>query len=183
MGRKIKPNPKERVSTTSASRLAWIKTAGRNKKVFAVGGLSLLLLIVLAVGVLNAIRVGPSEAKASAQLFKNPQCSCCEGYASYLRNHGYAVTTAATHNLSLIRRQHGVPEKLAGCHTTIVGGYVVEGHVPVAAIDKLLTERPKIKGISLPGMPDGSPGMTGRKSEPFTIYEISDGEQKVYAVE
>ncbi|MGE0854280.1 MAG: DUF411 domain-containing protein [Hyphomicrobiaceae bacterium] len=129
------------------------------------------------------MRVGPSEAKASAQLYKNPQCSCCEGYASYLRNHGYAVTTTATHNLSLIRRQHGVPEKLAGCHTTIVGGYVVEGHVPVAALNKLLAERPKIKGISLPGMPDGSPGMTGVKSQTFTIYEISDGERKVYAVE
>lgn len=183
MGRKIKPKPKEHASSPLATKLAWIKTEGRNKKLFAVAGLAAALLIALAVGVLNAIRVGPSEAKASAQLFKNPQCSCCEGYANYLRNHGYAVTTKATHNLSLIRRQHGVPERLAGCHTTIVGGYVVEGHVPIAAIDKLLTERPNIKGISLPGMPDGSPGMTGRKSEPFTIYEISNGEQKVYAVE
>jgi hypothetical protein len=59
----------------------------------------------------------------------------------------------------------------------------VEGHVPVTAINKLLTERPNIKGISLPGMPDGSPGMSGHKSEPFTIYEISDGEPKVFAVE
>ena len=61
-------------------------------------------------------------------------------------------------------------------------GYVVEGHVPASAIQKLLTERPKIKGISLPGMPDGSPGMTGHKAEPFTIYDISD-EAKVFAVE
>jgi hypothetical protein len=149
----------------------------------ALVGLTVVFPIALTFGVLHSIRVAPSEAKASAQLFKNPQCNCCEGYASYLRNNGYVVTTTATHNLSLIRRQHGVPDKLAGCHTTIVGGYVVEGHVPVAAIDKLLTERPRIKGISLPGMPDGSPGMTGRKSKPFTIYEISDGGQKVYAVE
>ena len=154
-----------------------------NSRVFAVVGLAAAVLIVLTFAVLNSIRVAPGEAKASAHLYKNPQCSCCEGYASYLRNHGYAVTTTPTHDLPLIRRQHGVPAKLAGCHTTIVGGYVVEGHVPVAAIDKLLTERPNIKGISLPGMPDGSPGMTGRKSEPFTIYEISDDEEKVYAVE
>jgi hypothetical protein len=165
------------------SRLARTKTAGLNKKVFAVASLAVVAFVALAVGVLNSIRVAPSEAKASAQLYKNPQCSCCEGYASYLRNHGYAVTTTPTHDLPLIRRQHGVPAKLAGCHTTIVGGYVVEGHVPVAAIDRLLTERPKIKGISLPGMPDGSPGMTGVKSQTFTIYEISDGEHKVYAVE
>ena len=79
-------------------------------------------------------------------------------------------------------RQNGVPEKLAGCHTMLIGGYVVEGHVPVGAINKLLAERPVIRGISLPGMPEGSPGMTGTKTEPFTIYEISD-ETKVYAVE
>ena len=59
----------------------------------------------------------------------------------------------------------------------------MEGHVPVAVLNKLLAERPNIKGISLPGMPEGSPGMTGRKSESFTIYEISDGAQKIYAVE
>ena len=84
--------------------------------------------------------------------------------------------------MSLISRQNGVPEKLAGCHTMLIGGYVVEGHVPVGAINKLLTERPSIKGISLPGMPDGSPGMTGEKTEPLTIYEISD-EAKVFAIE
>jgi len=183
MRRKLKPKPQEHGPKTWTSKLAWITTAGLNKKVFAIAGLAVVVLAVLAFGVVNSIRVAPSEAKASAQLYKNPQCSCCEGYASYLRNHGYAVTTTPTHDLSLIRRQHGVSEKLAGCHTTIVGGYVVEGHVPVAAIDRLLSERPKVKGISLPGMPDGSPGMTGRKSEPFTIYEISDGEEKVYAVE
>jgi hypothetical protein len=64
----------------------------------------------------------------------------------------------------------------------LIGGYVVEGHVPVGAINKLLKERPNIKGISLPGMPDGSPGMTGVKTEPITIYEVSD-EAKVFAVE
>ena len=169
--------------STWMSRLGWTKIAALDKKAFAIGGAVLVVVITLAFGVLNSVRVGPSEAKASAQLYKNPKCSCCEGYASYLRNHGYAVTTTSTHDLSLVRRQHGVPEKLSGCHTMIVGGYVVEGHVPVAAIDKLLTERPRIKGISLPGMPDGSPGMTGRKSEPFTVYEISDEEQKVYAIE
>ncbi len=183
MGRRRKARLHEHGSETWMSKLAWTKTAGFNKKAFAVSAVALVVVAALGLGVLNSIRVGPSEAKASAQLYKNPQCSCCEGYASYLRNHGYAVTTEATHNLSLIRRQQSVPEKLAGCHTMIVGGYVVEGHVPVAAINKLLTERPKIKGISLPGMPEGSPGMTGRKSEPFTIYEISDGEAKVYAVE
>ena len=85
--------------------------------------------------------------------------------------------------MSMISRQHGVPEKLAGCHTMLIEGYVVEGHVPVGAINKLLTERPRIKGISLPGMPEGSPGMTGVKSAPFQVLEITDGPEKVYSVE
>jgi hypothetical protein len=117
-----------------------------------------------------------------ALMYKNPQCGCCEEYAKYLRRNGFKVTVKETHNMSLISRQNGVPEKLAGCHTMLVGGYVVEGHVPVSAINKLLAERPGIKGISLPGMPEGSPGMTGVKTEPFTIYEVSD-EARVFAVE
>jgi hypothetical protein len=118
----------------------------------------------------------------NALMYKNPQCGCCEEYAKYLRRNGFKVTVKETHNMSLIGRQNGVPERLAGCHTTLVAGYVVEGHVPVGAITRLLSERPSIKGISLPGMPEGSPGMTGVKTEPFTIYEISD-EAKVFAVE
>jgi hypothetical protein len=113
----------------------------------------------------------------------NPQCSCCEGHASYLRQEGFKVNMTTTHNMSLIRREHGVPGKLVGCHIAFVEGYVIEGHVPASAIKKLLAERPKIKGISLPGMPEGSPGMTGHKTEPFVIYEISDGEPKVFTTE
>jgi hypothetical protein len=119
----------------------------------------------------------------AATMYVNPQCGCCQGHAKHLRAHGFKVTVKETHDMSSIRRQHGVPDKLEGCHIMLVDGYVVEGHVPATSINKLLAERPNIKGIALPGMPDGSPGMTGRKSEPFTIYEISDGEPKVFAVE
>jgi len=136
--------------------------------------------------VLATLMVGSAPVRAeapAATMYVNPQCGCCQGHANYLRQHGFKIAVKETHDMSLIRRQHGVPEKLEGCHIMIIDGYVVEGHVPAASINKLLTERPKIKGISLPGMPDGSPGMTGRKSEPFTIYEISDGEPKVFAVE
>jgi hypothetical protein len=139
---------------------------------------SLMLALVSLFAVATA-HADPMEAL----MYKNPQCGCCEEYAKYLRQNGFKVTVKETHNMSLISRQNGVPEKLAGCHTMQVGGYVVEGHVPVSAINKLLTERPNIKGISLPGMPEGSPGMTGQKAEPFTIYEISEGEPKVFAVE
>jgi hypothetical protein len=142
---------------------------------------NLLALTVLVV----ALTGGPTNAEQpyAATLYKNPECSCCEGYAAYLRENGFDVTVKPTHDLPLIKRQYGVPSELEGCHTTLVGGYVVEGHVPVNTLLRLLTEKPAIKGISLPGMPAGSPGMFGEKTAPFTIYEIGDGPAKVYGVE
>ena len=102
-----------------------------------------------------------------ATLYKNPQCSCCEGYAAE------------------ISRKAGVPEDLEGCHTMFIDGYVIDGHVPVNVIRKLLAERPAIAGITLPGMPMGSPGMAGTKTEAFTIYAVTkDGKAPaVYATE
>jgi hypothetical protein len=140
---------------------------------------------LLALTVLTAALGGAAQAEEprTATLYKNPACACCETYADYLRDNGFEVTVEATHDLPLLHRQHGVPDPLVGCHTTLVEGYVVEGHVPVGALIRLLTEKPAIRGISLPGMPAGSPGMLGEKTEPFTIYEIGDGPAKVYAVE
>lgn len=120
-----------------------------------------------------------------ATLYKNPQCSCCEGYAAYLRQHGFAVDVKPTNDLAQISSKAGVPEQFQGCHTMFVDGYVVDGHVPVNTIRKLLSERPAIAGITLPGMPSGSPGMTGHKDGPFTIYAVTkDGTPpKLYATE
>ena len=144
------------------------------------------ILSLLALVMALAANPANSTERPPATLYKNPQCSCCEQYADYLRNNGFTVKVVPTHNLSLIRRQAGVniPEKLEGCHTMFIGKYVVDGHVPLKTLDKLLTERPEIRGISLPGMPMGSPGMTGQKTEPFTIYEIgNNAEPRIYATE
>jgi len=120
-----------------------------------------------------------------ATMYKDPQCSCCEGYAAYLRKNGFEVDVKPTNDLAEISRKAGVPEKFQGCHTLFVNGYVVDGHVPVATLNKLLTEKPAIAGITLPGMPLGSPGMGGSKEEPFTIYAVTkDGAPpSVYAKE
>lgn len=129
---------------------------------------------------------GFADSSGRATLYKNPQCDCCERHAAYLRRHGYEVNVIPIHDLDQIKERHGVPEKLAGCHTLLVGGYVVEGHVPVNTIDRLLKERPPIRGISLPGMRQGSPGMTGKKVAPFRILEISNvptDTPRTYAVE
>jgi hypothetical protein len=118
-------------------------------------------------------------------LYKNPPCSCCEGYAAYLQQNGFQVDVKPTNDLPEISSKAGVPADYEGCHTMMVEGYVVDGLVPVDVIQKLLKERPAIAGIALPGMPMGAPGMGGSKTAPFTIYAVSkDGSApKVYAVE
>jgi hypothetical protein len=125
---------------------------------------------------------GPLQAaQVTVMLFENPECGCCDGYADYLRHNGFAVTAKATNDLAEISRKAGIPSDLQGCHTAFIGDYVVDGHVPVEAIQKLLTEHPAIKGITLPGMPAGSPGMYGEKAESFTIYAIGqDGKSGVF---
>jgi hypothetical protein len=137
------------------------------------------LLLAGVLGAAPASLAGSGEAV----LYKDPQCGCCEAYADHLRANGFAVTVEAREDLALIKRRQGVPGALEGCHTMLVDGYVVEGHVPVNTLLRLLRERPEIRGISLPGMPAGSPGMSGEKTAPFTIYEIGDDPPQVYAVE
>lgn len=137
-----------------------------------------VLALFLAVALLEFTR-----GVQAATLYKNPQCECCDAYAKVLEQSGISVTITPTATLASIKREHGVPSALEGCHTLLIDGYVVEGHVPVTQVKRLLSERPAIKGISLPGMPAGSPGMGGEKTEPFDIFEIGDGAPKVFARE
>ena len=97
---------------------------------------------------------------AAMTVYRDPSCGCCEAWAEIARNAGYQVQLVDHQDMPAIKRQHGVPEELASCHTTIVDGYAIEGHVPLAAVARLLGERPNgIRGIAVPGMPRGSPGM------------------------
>lgn len=122
-------------------------------------------------------------AGVPARLYKNPDCYCCELYAKYLQSHGYEVEVIATHDLPMIKKEHKVPRALEGCHTTVIAGYAFEGHIPVQSIDKVLRERPKIRGLSVPGMPAGSPGMAGDKKGPLKVYVLDDAvKPRVYAV-
>jgi len=143
-----------------------------------------LILFLLA---LLPVRALADDAAKTGTLYKDPNCGCCQDYAEYLRQNGYALQVVPTDELPLLRAEHDIPEGLEGCHMALIDGYVIEGHVPVAMINHLLETRPGIKGVSLPGMPMGSPGMTGKKSGPFTVLEISatasDTEARVFAVE
>jgi hypothetical protein len=136
-----------------------------------------LLLSAVPLMMAGSVRAAP----VAVTLYKTPECGCCEGYADYLRHQGFEVTSKPTNDLAEISRKAGVPADLQGCHTAFIMDYVVDGHVPVEAIEKLLAERPRINGITLPGMPAGSPGMSGEKIGPFTIYAIGqDGKPSVF---
>jgi len=130
-----------------------------------------------------ALNAAPAAAE-EVTLYKNPQCGCCEGYADYLRENGFTVEVKPTHELAQISREAGIPDEFQGCHTSFLGDYVIGGHVPIDLVNKLLEERPEIAGVTLPGMPMGSPGMGGEKQGPFKVYAIEEGvNPTVYAVE
>jgi len=133
----------------------------------------LLMAMAAPTPVLFKSRTARATSLIPATLYKNPQCTCCEGYAQYLEKNGFQVDVKPTNDLAEISRTAGVPEDLEGCHTMFVGGYVVDGHVPVEVIRKLLTEKPAIAGITLPGMPSGSPGMDGPKTGTWTVYAVT----------
>ncbi len=128
---------------------------------------------LLALALLCAVQ--PSWAEpVKATVFKSPTCGCCSGWAEHLGERGFAVETRDMDSLDAVKRMLGVPDAFQSCHTAMIDGYVVEGHVPAEAIDKLLKERPKIRGIALPGMPIGTPGMPGPKEETWRVFTLED---------
>jgi len=145
----------------------------------------MLRVLTLATLLLTTGISAQAEEALKATLYKNPQCGCCEGYADYLRQNGFEVDVKPTNDLTQISREAGVPENFQGCHTTFINGYVVDGHVPVNIVRKLLSERPDVAGVTLPGMPLGSPGMGGEKTAPFEVYAVTkDGKAPtIYATE
>lgn len=137
-----------------------------------------LLIIVAIIGTYVLSKTSSQETPVvpgqAITVFKSPTCGCCAVYTRYLDNKGYDVTINEIPDTSTEQKKYGVPNQMRSCHTSIVGNYFVEGHVPIEAIEKLLAEKPSIKGIAMPGMPAGSPGMPGSKSGPFIIYAINN---------
>ena len=143
------------------------------------------IIRLVALTTLLTVPLPALAAPIHAVMYKNPSCSCCETYAALLEKNGFEIEIKPSNDLTQISRDAGVPAQLAGCHTIFVDGYVVEGLVPIDAVQKMLTERPPVTGIALAGMPTGSPGMGGTKTAPFTIYAFTkDGKAPtVYAIE
>ena len=143
----------------------------------------LLFAVMLAVSACNAnpgnsgtngvSNADGNSGKAKATIFKSESCGCCGLYASYIGKKGIDVEVVQTEDMDSIKEKYKIPAKMQSCHTTIIGDYFVEGHMPKEAIDKLLAEKPDIAGIAMPGMPSGSPGMPGSKRGPFIVYTVN----------
>ena len=115
-------------------------------------------------------------------VYKTPTCGCCRLWVDHVRENGFRATANDVADVSPVKNTHKVPSDLHSCHTALIGGYVVEGHVPAADIKRLLAERPDIIGLAVPGMPAGSPGMESGRVERYDVIAIGkDGSRKVWA--
>jgi hypothetical protein len=115
-------------------------------------------------------------------VYKSPTCGCCSKWIEHLEANGFAVTAIDTSDVQSIKATNGVPAELASCHTALVDGYVVEGHVPAEDIHRMLTERPDVTGLAAPGMPIGSPGMEGAHPEPYEVISFNaEGETRTFS--
>ncbi|HMI42963.1 MAG TPA: DUF411 domain-containing protein [Gemmatimonadaceae bacterium] len=125
---------------------------------------------------------GEDVKKPIITVYKDPTCGCCKSWIEHLLKHGYRVDAKDTPDMIGIKRTLGIPESLSACHTAIVNGYLIEGHVPAADIARLLKEKPKVAGLAVPGMPMGSPGMEGPRKQHYQVLSFDRaGKTNIFA--
>jgi hypothetical protein len=136
-----------------------------------------LFAVCLVAGVIILLTAATCAEAATDALkitvYRNPSCSCCGGWMDYLTTQGFQPKNVLTSDMNALKQQYGVPNDLASCHTAVINGYVIEGHIPADDIKRLLAERPTVTGIAVPEMPIGTPGMeSGDVREPFTVFSF-----------
>ena len=139
--------------------------------------------LAAALGACLGLLAAPSWAGGpKLTVYKSPTCGCCSKWIEHLEAHGFEVKSENRQDMNLVKAQNGVPRQMASCHTAIVEGYVIEGHVPAEDIERLLKERPDVAGISVPGMPVGAPGMEGPNPQEFAVISFEeDGDLAVFS--
>ncbi|MBC8519966.1 MAG: DUF411 domain-containing protein [Gammaproteobacteria bacterium] len=151
----------------------------RNIKIIAAITLSATVAFVAWIG------AGTETATAApiVEVYKSPTCGCCKDWVTHMRENGFEVNVHNTNDVAPIKKEAGVPQRLSSCHTAMVDGYVIEGHVPADDVKRMLTERPAILGISAPGMPVGSPGMEmGDRKDPYSVVTFdNDGKVTLFS--
>lgn len=133
------------------------------------------LAAVLGLAAVVAVAGGaarPAPPPVAVTVYKSPSCTCCSKWVDHMRKEGFTVTTHDVDDVAPFKRDVGVPEKLESCHTAVVEGYVLEGHVPAADVRRLLAEKPKVVGLAVPGMVTGSPGMEGGTPERYDVVSF-----------
>ena len=147
-----------------------------SKRIFYV----VLFLSIVAVVSIYHYPVNP--AGPSVTVYKSPTCQCCNKWVSHLENNGFRVTAKNTRDVRSIKEKYGIRHDLSACHTAVIAGYFVEGHVPAQSIHRLLSEKPDIKGITVPGMPIGSPGMeSGSRVDRYNVIAVNkSGNLSIY---
>lgn len=144
--------------------------------------IKLLFASALLAGSLNT-RAEEAGKPAEMTVYRSPTCGCCGKWLDHVNQKSFNIKDVISDDMQAIKEKYGVPEKLASCHTAVVDGYVIEGHVPVADIQKLLQTKPKVLGIAAPGMPMGSPGMEmGSQKQDYQVMSFDkDGNVQVFA--
>ena len=139
---------------------------------------TLPLLLALLVGAGSAW----AQSATQVEVFKSPYCGCCEKWIEHMQKNGFKVNAHNVNDIPAARKSLGMPDRVGSCHTAKVGGYLIEGHVPAADIQRLLKEKPKAVGLAAPGMPQGSPGMETATPVPYeTLLVQADGSTTVFA--
>ncbi len=163
-------------------------------------GVGVTAALILGIGAVTFREGPPSKPSSSAavapaaapgaetwpvvEVYKDPSCGCCSTWVAHMRADGFTVRTMETTDVASVKTAHGVPDSFWACHTALVGGYVIEGHVPASDVERLLTERPAIAGLAVPGMPAGSPGMEmpGVPAQPYNVMAFdTTGHTSVFA--
>jgi len=139
---------------------------------------------IAAVATLALAAARPPQSGPVVEVFKTPTCGCCSKWVEHMRSNGFTVRTTDLSDLTEIKTSRGVPAQVQSCHTAVVGGYVVEGHVPAADVHRLLKEKPAVVGIAVGGMPVGSPGMEypGTKAQAYDVTSFDkSGATQIFA--
>ncbi len=143
------------------------------RRSFVLGGSALLALSMVPVA-------GAEPALPLVTVYKEPACGCCGEWVKHMRASGFRVETREVADVTPVRRKFGVPDGLSSCHTAIVGGYAIEGHVPAADIKRLLREKINARGLAVPGMVDGSPGMEQGRPKPYATIVFDERSSKIF---
>lgn len=161
------------------------------KLIYGGGAVVLAVALVVGSGAIDSRGPGTDSAviasagvpagAASVTLYKNPTCACCADWAEHMRENGYRVDVKDGADLAGVRAEHGIPFSAASCHTAVVDGYALEGHVPAGVVTRMLEERPQVAGLAVPGMPMGVPGMPGEGLRSYDVLSFTqDGATQVY---